>query len=138
MSGNASYAAQHCSVSASTMSFPPYDIFETAPVHSQADISVLCEQNLLYSIKVSSGLNASGDFSRRQMNSLSDNSALFYNLFLDSGYSRIWGDGTGFSEFYSGSGQGRPEIIRIFGRIMPTQKVSAGTYSDSVVISIEW
>lgn len=131
-------ATEHCSINSTSMTFPPYDMFMSAPVNAQADLTVLCEQGLPFVVKISPGLNSSGDFSRRNMLAAEGVNNLFYNLYLDSGYARIWGDGTGFSEFYTGVGQARPELIRVFGRIPPSQNVRSGAYFDSVVISIEW
>ena len=132
------FATGHCNISASPMSFPPYDIFKGSPVQSQGEMIVICEQSLPFRVNISAGLNASGDFSRRQMLSSNGAYSLFYNLYLDGTYSRIWGDGSGFSDNYSGIGLGRSEVLRIYGRIPASQNVAADVYTDTVVITVEW
>ncbi|MDX1810565.1 MAG: spore coat U domain-containing protein [Gammaproteobacteria bacterium] len=132
------HAASNCSANVSPLNFPPYDMFDGAPSQSQTEIAINCDTDLPYVVKIGPGQNALGDFSRRQLLSGDGGNPLFYNLFLDSSYSRIWGDGNGFSEFYSGVGLGRPEILRVFGRIPVSQNIRPGLYTDSVIITIEW
>lgn len=130
--------AAQCTVSSSPLNFPPYDIFDGAPAQSSSELLVVCDPDIPYAIKFSPGLNATGDFSNRQMLSTSVDTPLKYNIYLDAGHNRIWGDGTGFSQFYSATGNGRTEIVPVFGRIPPAQRVQAGTYSDTIVITVEW
>ena len=130
--------AANCSINAAPMSFPPYDIFKVSPVQSQSEINILCDSDVPYAVKVNAGMNSGGDFSSRHMTSGEANTVLFYNLYLDSNHTRIWGDGNGFSEYYQGLGSGRTDIVRVFGQIPARQRVGAGLYTDSVVITIEW
>ena len=60
---------------------------------------------------------------------------LQYNVYLDETRTRIWGDGSGGTDYYV---KLNPvlEGLNMYGRIMPRQSVRAGTYTDSLKVTI--
>jgi len=130
--------AVHCDVSTPVFSFPSYDVLSISATDSSGQITVQCDPGQPYQIKLNAGLYASGNFNIREMQSAETRTPLRYNLFLDPSYSQIWGDGQGASLFYRGIGSIAPQRIPIFGRINPSQRVGAGQYSDSIIVTIEW
>ena len=128
----------NCSVNTSVLSFVAYDFIKLGPNDSSTQMRILCDSDIPYAVKMSAGLNASGDFAQRQMYSSQGGTPLLYNIYLDSSYSQIWGDGRGFSSFYQGLSSGTPVVLPIYGRIPSRQSVSPGIYSDAVIITIEW
>ena len=66
--------------------------------------------------------------------------ALNYNLYLDAGYSQVWGNGSG------GSGEGSVTIKRrspnatltIYGAIAARQDPAPGNYSDTIIVSVNY
>ena len=131
-----SYA--NCTINTPAISFAAYDFISISANDSSSQLSILCDADIPYAVKMSAGLNASGDYSQRHMRSAQDGTPLYYNLYLDAGYSQIWGDGRGFSSFYQGLSSGLPVILPLYGRIPAKQIVSPGVYTDTVVITIEW
>jgi spore coat protein U-like protein len=131
-------ARANCNVSTSVLSFVAYDFIAISSNDSTSQLRILCDQNIPYAIKLDAGLNAGGDYSRRQMRSAQGNTPLLYNIYLDASYSQVWGDGRGFSTFYQGLSSGTSVILPLFGRIPSRQPVEAGIYTDSVVITVEW
>lgn len=72
-----------------------------------------------------------------------DGSMLKYQLYTNTNYRRIWGDGTGASRTVrSGLGRGmdRPRNRNIFARVLDTdlQNVNTGAYSDTVTINFDF
>jgi spore coat protein U-like protein len=60
-----------------------------------------------------------------------------YNLYLDAGHSRIWGDGSsGTGVFMAGPTGNGAEKVSVFGRIPPGQRVRIGEYSDQIVVTM--
>jgi spore coat protein U-like protein len=136
-------ALQSCSVAATSVAFGAYDPLNASPTNSVGTVSVTCSVTLLallwsWDIKLSAG--GSGSLVTRQMTSGA--SQLNYNLYLDSGRTTIWGDGTGGSAYPS------PLILLaigttthnfpVYGRIPAGQDRGAGAYTDTIVVTIEY
>jgi spore coat protein U-like protein len=87
-------------------------------------------------IKLSRGLSPS--FTPRAMSTAGD--SLAYNLFLDPSCTTVWGDGTSGTSVYSAPTpvDGHNYNVTIYGCIPARQNVSAGSYSDSIVVTIEF
>lgn len=128
---------QTCSVTVSPVIFGGYDMTLPAPLDSTGTISVICGPGVVYSIKLDPGRNAES-FIPREMGTSGSNSALVYNLYQDASFLRVWGDDTGGTFARRGIGTGVPEVLNVYGRIPSRQNVTAGVYSDSVTVIIEW
>lgn len=127
----------HCAVTSNSVGFGSYDTLSPVPTDATATIQVVCDQPAPYVIKFGPGLNSSGNAMQRQMRSPDGRTPLFYNLFLDGGFSILWGDGTGGTTPFFSNGQAREGVL-VYGRIPPLQGVAAGVYSDSVTVTVEW
>jgi spore coat protein U-like protein len=67
--------------------------------------------------------------------------ALAYNLFREAARVTVWGDGSGGTQVVTvgDSGPpGNPVTVTIFGRVPAGQWVAAGTYADTLVLTIEF
>jgi len=129
--------ASHCAVSSGSVIFGHYDTLSPVPTDATATLQVNCDQPLPYAIKLSGGVNSGGSPLRRQMRSGDGRDPLYYNLFLDPGLSSIWGDGSGATAIYMGSGQAQNSIV-VYGRVPALQGVGPGVYTDTVTITVEW
>lgn len=121
-----------CSVSAQGVAFGSYDVFHHAHLHSTGNISVSCAAETAYTLSLSSG---DGSYDDRRMISGSD--TLAYNLFTDAGYLQIWGNGTGGSHRVSGMTAGTANHA-IYGRIPARQNVRVGSYTDVIIVTLEF
>lgn len=142
-------SAGSCNVAVSDVAFGVYDVFNALPTDGTGLVDVTCTEDGTpgrLNVDVSIGLSASatsGTTANRQMELIGGTDRLNYNLFQDSGYSVIWGDIPGVDVLLipkvkvpkKGSITVTPPVT-IYGRIPPGQEVSAGTYSDSVVLTI--
>ena len=65
---------------------------------------------------------------------------LSYNIYLDAARTMVWGDGTGGSSYYSATGTGNaaPVSVIMYGGIPTQQNVGAGTYTDILVVTINF
>ena len=68
---------------------------------------------------------------------LQGGSTLEYNVYLDAARTQIFGDGTGATAVFNAA-NARWQVVTFYGRIFPGQTVPAGTYSDSLVATLNF
>lgn len=130
-----------CSVASTPVSFMNYDVFTNAPTYSTGSLSVSCnnppQKTMPVTIALSSG-NA-GSFNPRQLRAVSGSDTLDYYLFTDASRTVIWGDGTaGTSAVTSTVDKLSPVNATIYGVLPARQNVSAGSYGDTIVVTVTW
>jgi spore coat protein U-like protein len=127
-----------CTVSSSGVAFGAYNSLSGTPDDSTGTILVDCHPSD-QSIEIALGAGLSGSFATRGMSSGA--ATLNYNLYTDASRTIIWGDGTGGSVTHtlnSGvvtSGT-RRFTATVYGRIPATQRVPAGTYNDTLIVTV--
>ena len=131
-----------CTVTATGISFPAYASPGSTNSDGVGDIAVTCHADLLagvssYTIAINAG---SGAFANRKL--ISGANFLNYNLYTDSTRSIVWGDGTGGTQMVSDS-----YLILLtpttrhytpYGRVPGNQNKPAGTYIDTVTVTITY
>ena len=130
--------AQNCGVNVTPLIFGSVDAMSGVPVDSTASVSIDCDAQVNYRVRIDGGQNSAGGFSTRRMSNIESAAFMEYNLFLDSSRVLIWGDGTGGSQFATGMNPGIRKEIPVYGRISGGQNLSAGEYRDSVTVVVEW
>jgi len=128
-----------CTVTATGVTFGPYDVFVTAPLDSTGTVTVRCDQAPPADVVIAIGPSGtSGAFIPRQMRTASSPDRLNYNLFTNAGRSTVWGNGApGTSTvFLKNVTKNRPVVTTIYGRIPAGQDVSVGSYTDSLTVTI--
>jgi len=138
-----------CSISATGVSFGAYDAAMTAPTDSTGAVDVTCAYlppdkgaSVNFAIQLSQG--QAGSYVPRTL--VSAAGSLSYNLYLDPARSLVWGNGlastgvaVGKMAVGPGVGNGtRSQSFPIYGRVPPLQVVGAGTYTDSITVTIEF
>lgn len=133
---NASAMMRCTIVDSSGVSFGRYDVFSPFPLDAAGTFSYECQgvtQDDIIVIELGRG-QGSGLPMREMSNGAT---RLAYNLYLDAGRTVIWGDGTGGSSLH---GPIRPNqgtnTIWVYGRVPARQNVSAGSYSDTLTVTI--
>jgi spore coat protein U-like protein len=122
-----------CSVSAGTLGFGSYS---GSIVNATATVTVNCTNTAPYQVSLGGGSNQSGS-TRRMAGPLS--SYLGYELFRDSGRTLPWGDGSAqLGARQSGTGTGSAQSLTVYGRLPAGQMPAVGSYSDSVVVTVEY
>ena len=134
--GSAPGATISCTISAVGVNFGAYDVFSASPDDSTGSVTYTCtsiKPNDRILIDLSHG-NAP-TFSPRQMKKSAE--ILTYNLYLDAARTQIWGDNTGGSSHVNI----KPDptaTITIYGRIPAGNDVTAGSYTDTVIATINF
>ena len=129
------YAA--CSLTSTTILFGSYDIFSSAPLDTLGQIIFRCG-NTDRNVSISLDKGGASTFNPRRM--LNGASTLNYNLYLDAARTTIWGDGTGGTQnFFVGNPANNQDIsIPLYGRIPAGQGTSAGSYSNTLTVTINF
>lgn len=127
--------ASGCSLGGS-INFGTYDPVSKTSDASSSNLTVTCA--LISIFNLSLGTGQSGIYSTRIMTTGAPNSdKLQYNLYLNSGHTSIFGDGTsGTSSLNQISIKLGATTVPIYGLIPAQQNISAGSYTDSVAIMI--
>jgi len=121
-----------CTVSAGTLGFGTYS---GAVLNATAGITVNCSNGAGYQVGLDDGANPSGT-ARRMAGP--GTARLSYQLFRDSARTLAWGDGSALGARVGGTGSGSNQSLTVYGRIPAGQSVAAGSYTDSVVVTVEY
>jgi spore coat protein U-like protein len=126
-----------------SLPFGSYNIFNPAPLDSTASLSVDCNippQHPQAPMPVAIALSPgnSGGFAQRWLRSAGPDN-LRYNLYTTAAFSAIWGDGGGSSSIVTALvSRSTPFNGTIYGRIPAQQNVRAGSYSDTITVTISY
>lgn len=118
-----------CSVSASNLAFGSYT--GTANVDQTSTISVTCTNGTDYSVALNDGANASGS-TRRMVNG--GTNYLTYEMYSNAGRTTVWNAASPVA----GTGNGSAQSITLYGRVPSGQNVPAGSYSDTVQVTVTY
>lgn len=143
ISGGSTWTAtvnSDCYVSASPLNFGTTGSIIAAAIDATATITVQCTNTTPYSVSLDNGQNASG--SQRQMISPAGQ-YVSYRLYTDAAYSQAWTATTsptsctsGANTCYLGTGTGSNQSVTVYGQVPPQSAPAAGTYADTVVVTV--
>lgn len=122
-----------CFVETYGPSFGSYDVFNVSPTDGTGNIAVSCDLPTSYTLSLSTGY---GTYSERRL--VSGTEILLYNVYTDASLTTIWGDGSAGTGLVSGTTSGATENHTLYGRIPARQNVSAGSYADAIVVTLEY
>lgn len=129
-----------CTVAGSSLNFGSTidPLAASVPLDATSTLTVTCSNTTPYAVSLNAGANAGGasNFTARTMKSGSN--TLGYQLYLDSGRTTVWGDGTASSSTKSGTGSGSAQSLTVYGRIPSLAAVVPGTYTDTVTVTITY
>jgi spore coat protein U-like protein len=131
LAGGASSHAAQCTVSTTSVAFGAYDPFSTAPKDSNGSVQITCDVVTGYTIALNAG--TSGSLNRAMA---SGAYRLNYNLFTEATGTIVWGDGSGAGTLVSGSGTAA--TIPVYGRVPARQNVRAGSYVDTLIMTVTY
>lgn len=135
-----------CTVTATPVQFGTYDPLNLSPALSSGTVVTTCRLMgaLATATMLTSSFTAgsSGKYATRTM--ILGANALLYNLYLDPAHSQIAGDGTGGSS--TGSATLNLSILNrtqtwtetIYGSMPASQDAAAGTYIDSIMVTVNY
>lgn len=126
-------------------SFGQYETFSATPLDTLTNIRVTCErnggpQNVTLTMRLGQGGNGTSATTRR-MRQVGGTDFLSYGLYRDVSRSSAWGVSDGVDTVSQGisvpNNGTQSTTFVIYGRIPALQDVSAGSYADSVEITLQ-
>src|SRR5438094_359813 len=119
---------------APALGFGNYDVFSATSRTTSQSISVSCLVPTTMTVSIGAS-STSGSIANRQMAQAAGSGRLAYNIYRDSGFTQLWGDGT------AGTTPLTLTVVlntsfTVYGKVDAGQNVPAGTYADTVVITI--
>jgi len=119
------------------VSFGSYDPFANAPLDTTGSVTYKCLVSLTITIDLGTGASAS--YAVRTLKK-SGGASLNYNLYLDATRLAVWGNAAGNGTVHYGPVVGllTDVTIPIFARIPARQDAAVGSYSDTVVVTLNY
>lgn len=124
-----------CEVSASALGFGgsvPSPV--VAAIDSTATVTATCSGALPFTVELGAGTG--GTLLDRRMTGPAG--TLRYGMYVDAGRTQLWGDGSQGTTVATMTGTGVAQPIPVYGRILPGQAPSPGTYVDQVVVTVRF
>lgn len=122
-------------------SYDPVDTHNTAALNGQSSISVRCTKGTVATVALAQGSNATAGSTcaapQRQMASGAER--LRYEIYQNTGRTIAWGCQTGAganTQSFTATTSLTPTTLQTYGRIPAGQDVSAGSFSDTVLVAI--
>jgi spore coat protein U-like protein len=128
-----------CTVSATDIDFGQVtSSINVRPVESVGVITMNCTNNLNYSIALDAGQGSAATVAMRMLTRFDTPNLLRYGLYVDRLYRRTWGDGTLGTETVHDRGTGYAQTFTVHGQIPPQPNPPAGSYADSVQVTVTY
>jgi spore coat protein U-like protein len=121
-----------CSVGAGSLAFGNYDPTAASNVDQAGTFQVTCTKGTSATVGLDTGSNASG--STRRMTDGTD--FLSYELFKETARTNVWGNAGAGLVALAAAPSNAAQTVTVYGRISGSQDVRAGSYSDTVVITV--
>ncbi|MEO7736381.1 MAG: spore coat U domain-containing protein [Kofleriaceae bacterium] len=126
-----------CSLSSVVgVSFGTYNVFDSAPVSSAGSLTYVCtgvQASDRVTIELSDASDAPAPRTLR-----AGAHTLRYQLFLDAARTILWGTGAGGTSTYGPVAplEATPTLVPIYGLLPAHQDAPAGSYHDTVVVTL--
>ena len=126
-----------CDIETTALAFGVYDpvvLHAAQPLDRDASVAITCTKGTPATIGINDGSN--GTSGARYL--ASGTARLRYDLFRDGARTQRWGDGPADALLAGEAPSEAPRAFIVYGRVFSNQDVPVGTYSDSVVVTVEF
>jgi len=120
--------------STQTLDFGTHGVL-TAAVNGTADLEVTCTNGTGYSIGLNAGQSTGGTTTTRKMQASASGPYIDYKLYSDTSRTVNWGDTIG-TDVVTGTGDGTGQTYTVYGQVPIQTTPAAGTYTDTVTITV--
>jgi spore coat protein U-like protein len=127
----------NCAVTAGSLVLSGFT--ETGGATGAGSFGVTCTNESGYTIALDAGTGAGATVAARVLTGAADaTKTLTYGLYSDAAFATLWGDGTGGSAPVAGTGTGQLQTVPVYGKIFGGQFPTAQSYTDTVVITVNY
>lgn len=124
----------NCLVSATNLDFGSVGVL-TSAIDAASEVSVTCTAQTDYHVGLDHGLYGTGPLDRFMRNGAG--SSVRYGLYQDAARSLPWGT-LAEGAARPGTGSGSTQNFPVYGRVPPQNTPPAGTYSDTIVVTVTY
>jgi spore coat protein U-like protein len=127
----------NCTITTAAVAFGAYDPIvtnATTPLDGTGTVTIACTKNSATTIGLGLGANASGS-TRRMANA---GEYLTYELYQNTGRTTIWTNAAPGLLTPPVAPSKAPRDFTVYGRVTAGQDVSAGSFSDTVVATVNY
>lgn len=124
-----------CEVNASPLDFGTNPGLLTTAVSANAALSVQCSVGTAYNVGLNAGLNGAGNINARKM--VLGSNSVGYQLYRNLARTQIWGNTTN-ADTVAGTGTGNTQSLTVYGSVPPQTTPPAGTYNDTVIVTVTY
>jgi spore coat protein U-like protein len=128
--------SKNCTISTAPVNFGAYDpVAATGPLDAIGTITVTCTKGATAHVGLNAGSNSQG--TTRRM-SQSATAYLTYEIYKDSARTTVWGNTIGDNLDIGAAPNRNPRTFTAYGRVPPAQDASVGTYTDTVMATVNF
>jgi spore coat protein U-like protein len=121
-------------VSSGTLDFGTATLL-AASTDVQTSFAVQCTSATAFNVGLDAGAAPGGTVATRLMTSGAG--TVGYKLYSNAAYTTNWGNTIG-NDTVPGTGSGGPAVLTVYGRVPPQATPAAGTYSDTVTVTVTY
>ena len=121
--------------SAGTVAFPASGVLSTAK-DATGTLSVQCTNSLPYTVALDAGTGAGATTAARKMSG-AGGSSITYSLYRDAARTLVWGSTAG-TDTAAGTGTGSAQSLTVYGRAPSQSTPAAGSYADTIQVTITY
>jgi spore coat protein U-like protein len=129
-----------CSITATNVAFGTVALSASTSGTATATgtITSTCTKKTSYSVAIDGG--RSGNIADRKMSGAANGNTdlLGYNLFLDSAFTKLWGDAEEAGEKMANIGTGTAQTATVYAKLPLNQFVQADSYGDTLTVTLTY
>jgi spore coat protein U-like protein len=129
---------KNCTITTSPVNFGAYDPVAanaTAPLDGTGTVTVACTKGAVAKIGLNAGSNAQGTTRRMAQ---APTVFLTYEIYSDAAHTVVWGNTTTDSVDIPAAPNKNPRNFTAYGRVANGQDATVGTYTDTVVATVNF
>ncbi len=127
-----------CQISTTNLNFGNYSGLQD---DATSTVTISCTNTTPYSVGLNQGSGSSATVTSRKMTGPGSpggaGATLGYSLYQDSGRTVNWGNTAG-TDTEAGTGNGTAQVLTVYGRVPASEFVTPGTYTDTVVATVNF
>ncbi|MGH6617112.1 Csu type fimbrial protein [Sphingomonas sp.] len=125
-----------CVVSANPLPFGNYDPTATTPVDATTTLSVLCTVGTSFTVGLNAGTASGATVTTRRMTNGAN--TLSYALYQEAARTNNWGNTPGTDTPLATTAPILPTTLTVYGRLPASQNVPAGSYTDTITVTVNY
>jgi spore coat protein U-like protein len=127
-----------CLVTSVDMNFGQLSPQASGQATSTSLVTATCTKSTNYTIALGTG--SSGTYTARTLSGAksTNHDKLSYNVYKDTTYGTILGDGTNGTSLLTGTGNGVQQSFTVYGMLQLNQYITPDNYSDNLSVTINY